>query len=89
MAAGERSADSHEIGLTSREFPSVTRSCLGQKRWRGTTACVRYDAVQLASALTWRDSIGQDVVFATFDRQLWEATPRAGLQAWPGKLARH
>ena len=47
-----------------------------------------YDAVQLASALTWQDSVGQDVVLATFDRQLWDATPRAGLQAWPDKLAR-
>jgi uncharacterized protein len=45
-----------------------------------------YDAVQLAAALTWQDSIGQDVVFATFDRQLWEAAPRAGVQAWPEKL---
>ena len=47
-----------------------------------------YDAVQLASALTWQDSVGQDIVLATFDRQLWEAAPRAGLQAWPDKLAR-
>lgn len=45
-----------------------------------------YDAVQLAAALTWQDSIGQDVALATFDRQLWEVTPRAGLRAWPEKL---
>ena len=45
-----------------------------------------YDAVQLASALTWQDSIGQDIVLATFDRQLWDAAPQAGVQAWPGKL---
>lgn len=45
-----------------------------------------YDAVQLASALTWQDSIGQDIVLATFDRQLWAAAPQAGVQAWPGKL---
>jgi predicted nucleic acid-binding protein len=45
-----------------------------------------YDAVQLAAALTWHDMIGQDVVVATFDRQLWEAAPRAGLHAWPQKL---
>jgi len=45
-----------------------------------------YDAVQLAAALTWRDSVGQDVVLATFDRELWEAAPRAGVQAWPEKL---
>lgn len=42
-----------------------------------------YDAVQLAAALTWQDSIGQDVVLATFDHQLWEIAPHAGLQAWP------
>lgn len=47
-----------------------------------------YDAVQLASAQIWQESIGEDVVLATFDRQLWEAAPRAGLQAWPQKLGR-
>lgn len=47
-----------------------------------------YDAVQLAAALTWRESIGVDVTLATFDRQLWEAAPDAGLQVWPNKLAR-
>lgn len=47
-----------------------------------------YDAVQLASALIWQESIGEDVMLATFDRQLWGAAPRAGLQAWPEKLGR-
>ena len=45
-----------------------------------------YDAVQLAAALTWQDSVGPDVVLATFDRQLWETAPRVGLQAWPETL---
>ena len=45
-----------------------------------------YDAVHLAAALTWRDAIGRDVVLATFDRQLWEAAPDAGLQSWPEQL---
>lgn len=45
-----------------------------------------YDAVQLAAALTWQDSVGEDVVLATFDRQLWETAPHVGLQAWPEKL---
>jgi len=45
-----------------------------------------YDAIQLAAALTWQDSVGQDVVFATFDRELWDAAPRAGVQAWPEEL---
>ncbi|MGH8247016.1 MAG: type II toxin-antitoxin system VapC family toxin [Gammaproteobacteria bacterium] len=45
-----------------------------------------YDAVQLASALTWQESIGRGVVLATFDRQLWDAAPGAGVQVWPKKL---
>lgn len=45
-----------------------------------------YDAVQLASALTWQESIGQDVLLATFDGQLWEAAPGAGLQVWPERV---
>ncbi|MFZ3213915.1 MAG: type II toxin-antitoxin system VapC family toxin [Terriglobales bacterium] len=38
-----------------------------------------YDAIQLASAVTWQQSIGEDVVLATFDRQLWQAAPGTGL----------
>ncbi len=45
-----------------------------------------YDAVQLAAALIWQDWTGQDVILATFDRQLWESAPRAGLHPWPEKL---
>ena len=45
-----------------------------------------YDAVQLAAALTWQDVLGREIVLATFDRQLWEAAPQAGLRAWPEKL---
>jgi predicted nucleic acid-binding protein len=46
-----------------------------------------YDAVQLAAAITWRDSVGEDVVLATFDRQLWEAAPQVGFEAWPEQLS--
>lgn len=45
-----------------------------------------YDAVQLGSALTWQESIGADVVIATFDSQLWNAARQAGLTPWPGDL---
>ena len=45
-----------------------------------------YDAVQLASAVTWQDMVGLDVVLATFDQQLWAAAPRAGLRPWPAQL---
>ena len=45
-----------------------------------------YDAVQLASALTWQESVGTSVTLATFDRQLGEAGEKAGLLVWPAKL---
>jgi len=47
-----------------------------------------YDAVQLAAGLMWQESIGEDVLLATFDRQFWGAATRAGLQVWPQKLGR-
>lgn len=47
-----------------------------------------YDAIHLASAVTWQESVGEDVVLATFDRQLWEAAPGAGLLVWPEKLGK-
>jgi len=45
-----------------------------------------YDAVQLASALTWQEALGHEIVLATFDRQLRQAAPQAGLRAWPERL---
>lgn len=45
-----------------------------------------YDAVQLASALTWQESVGQEIVVATFDQLLWEAAARTGLKPWPEQL---
>jgi predicted nucleic acid-binding protein len=45
-----------------------------------------YDAVQLASALTWQESVGEPIVLATFDQQLWEAGRRTGLTPWPDPL---
>jgi predicted nucleic acid-binding protein len=45
-----------------------------------------YDAVHLASSLTWQESAGQEIVLATFDQQLWEAAKRTGLKPWPDEL---
>ncbi|MCL5996710.1 MAG: type II toxin-antitoxin system VapC family toxin [Chloroflexi bacterium] len=42
-----------------------------------------YDAVHLASAVIWREAPGESVTLATFDKQLWEAAPKAGLAIWP------
>jgi predicted nucleic acid-binding protein len=45
-----------------------------------------YDAVQLAAAVAWQDAVGTPVSFATFDRQLWSASSRAGLSPCPDDL---
>jgi uncharacterized protein len=42
-----------------------------------------YDAVQLASALTWEERIGSRVTLATFDTRLARAGAAAGLAVWP------
>ena len=44
-----------------------------------------YDAVQLASAITWQEAVGTEILLATFDQQLWDAAPKAGVKTWPAK----
>ena len=41
------------------------------------------DAVQLASAVLFQESLGTPVRLATFDRQLWNAARGAGFEPWP------
>lgn len=45
-----------------------------------------YDAVQLASALTWQESVGVEITLATFDRQLWNAAKKTAVRVWPETL---
>ncbi len=45
-----------------------------------------YDAVHLASALLWRETIGEPVMLAAFDQQLWHAAQKADFAVWPGSL---
>ena len=45
-----------------------------------------YDAVHLASALTWQESVGAAITLATFDRQLWDAGKQVGIHVWPETL---
>lgn len=42
-----------------------------------------YDAIHLASTLTWQEHLGHEVLLATFDQELWEAARQAGVAAWP------
>lgn len=45
-----------------------------------------FDAVHLACALMWQESVGTAVTLATFDRQLWEAGQKAAMQVWPERI---
>jgi predicted nucleic acid-binding protein len=45
-----------------------------------------YDAVHLATALIWQETIAEPVTLATFDRQLWQSGQAAGLAVWPADL---
>ena len=42
-----------------------------------------YDSVHLAAAQIWQEKLEHSVTLATFDQDLWEAAPKAGLEAWP------
>ena len=42
-----------------------------------------YDALHLASALYWHDTLNIPITLATFDRDLWNAAQKAGTTVWP------
>jgi predicted nucleic acid-binding protein len=42
-----------------------------------------YDAVHLASALLYRDGLGENIAMATYDRALWQAVRIEGLELLP------
>ena len=47
-----------------------------------------YDAMHLATAFFWKETLGAEVTLATFDRQLWQATQDTGMLPWPQDLNR-
>jgi len=42
-----------------------------------------YDAVHLAAAVLWQDTLEMPITLATFDRELWLAASKAGISVWP------
>lgn len=43
-----------------------------------------YDAVHLATALFWHETLGEAVTVATYDRDLWKGAKKtSGLSVWP------
>lgn len=46
-----------------------------------------YDAVHLASYLTWKAALGEEISLATFDVELWQAAKRLAIEVLPEKLS--
>jgi len=45
-----------------------------------------YAALHLAAALSWQEMLNAPVTLAAFDRDLWLAGRKAGMNAWPEGL---
>ena len=45
-----------------------------------------YDAVHLATALFWRETLGDAITVATYDRELWRGVQASGLSPWPAAM---
>jgi predicted nucleic acid-binding protein len=45
-----------------------------------------YDAVHLACAQMWQESLGDPVTLATYDRELWRGARTSGLLPWPDAM---
>ena len=45
-----------------------------------------YDAVHLACATLWQESVSGPITVATFDEQQWEVAQKLGLAVWPESL---
>jgi len=45
-----------------------------------------YDSIHLAIALSWEDTLREEVQLVTFDQQLWEAAQKVGLKVSPHSL---
>ncbi len=45
-----------------------------------------YNSVHLATALTWRETLGETVCMATYERELWRSAQASGLSPWPAAM---
>jgi predicted nucleic acid-binding protein len=70
-------------------WPSLVRLAINETivNQAGTLAFTHglcgYDAVHLATALNWRDTLDVSMLFATYDQQLWQTGKRVQIAVWP------
>jgi predicted nucleic acid-binding protein len=66
------------------QLPQATARQAGELAWR--VGLRGYDAIHLATALWWQTNLGPSLVVATYDRELWRAAKRQGLNLFPEQL---
>ena len=45
-----------------------------------------HDAVHLATALFWQETLGESITVATYDRELWRGAQASALSPWPDPM---
>ena len=63
------------------QLPQNTAQQAGKLAWQ--EGLRGYDAIHLATALWWQANLGQELVVATYDRELWRAAKKHGLSVFP------
>jgi len=63
------------------QLPQNTAQQAGKLAWH--EGLRGYDAIHLATALWWQANLGQELVVATYDRELWRAAKKHGLSVFP------
>lgn len=63
------------------QLPQNTAQQAGKLAWQDGLR--GYDAIHLATALWWQANLGQELVVATYDRELWRAAKKHGLSVFP------
>lgn len=63
------------------QLPQTLAKHAGQLAWQDGLR--GYDAMHLATAVWWQTNLEQDLVVATYDRELWRAAKQHGLSVFP------
>ena len=66
------------------QLPQKTAQQAGKLAWQ--EGLRGYDAIHLATALWWQANLRQELVVATYDRELWRAAKKHGLSVFPEQV---
>ena len=87
-----RSAAQKVLDVFHRDWPDfgalqITEAVLSSAdRFAWQMGLRGYDAMHLAAAHVWQQSLSEPVTVATFDHQLWSAVRDTSMIAWPPEL---